>query len=225
MPVSRTDMPSHPKSMIYGFIGTETGLEKFRRFTRILTGPVMTDMRVYDYKNWPHFPGFEAAYECKFPDTPAFTHTLQEERVSREVKDYDAHKRASRLVDMYLEGFDIAAKRDENLGVVFCIVPDVIWKYCRPLSKVEEGTGQRVSAKERRLRRAGKDLFGSYDPDDYLRSVDFRRQLKARAMAYDRNLNRQPPEGECFVKGPSVRWMRMLTASQHPHRVGFPEVS
>lgn len=179
-----TDMPSHPNSIIYGVIGTETGLEKFRRFTRILTAPVMTDMRIYDYKNWPHFPGFEAAYECRFPDTSAFTHKVEEERLSSEVRDYDSHKRASRLVEMYLEGFDIAAKRDENLGLMFCVVPDVIWKYCRPLSTIEEGTGERVPAKERKLRRAGRDLFDSYDPEDYQRSVDFRRQLKARAMAY-----------------------------------------
>lgn len=179
-----TDMSSHPSSIIYGVIGTNDGLEKFRKFTQIITSPILTDMKEYDYKNWPHFPGFEATYECKFPDIPAFTYEVVKGQLLNEVKNYDAHKRASKLVEMYLEGFDIAAKRDENLGVMFCIVPDIVWKYCRPLSKVEEGIGERISAKERKLRRKGKDLFGSYNPDDYRRSVDFRRQLKARAMSY-----------------------------------------
>ncbi len=179
-----TDMPSHPSSIIYGVIGTRTGLEKFQKFTKILTAPVLTDMKQYDYKNWPHFPGFEAAYECKFPDKPAFTHEVDEGKLTSEVKDYDAHKRASRLVEMYLEGFDIVTKKDENLGIMFCVVPDIVWKCCRPQSSVEEGTGERISAKERKLRRAGKDFFDSYDPEDYLRSVDFRRQLKARAMTH-----------------------------------------
>jgi len=179
-----TDMPSHPNSVIYGVIGTENGLEKFKKFAKRLIAPVPTDMKKYDYKNWPHFPGFEAAYECKIPDVPAFTHIVDEGQLMNQVKDYDAHKRAGRLVEMYLEGFDIAAKKDENIGLMFCVVPDVVWKSCRPLSSIEGGTGERVTAQERRLRRAGRDLFDSYDPRDYSRSVDFRRQLKARAMVH-----------------------------------------
>jgi hypothetical protein len=85
---------------------------------------------------------------------------------------------------MYLEGIDTAAKRDEGFGVLLCIVPDIVWKNCRPMSTVEDGVGESVSANEQAKRAAGPDLFGSYDPDEYRRSVDFRRQLKARAMQY-----------------------------------------
>jgi hypothetical protein len=178
------DAPSHPRSMVYGVIGASGGVDTFRGFTHALTRAVPTDMTAYDYKNWPHFPGFEAAYNTKLPDNPAFVHIIDAARLSSQVKEVDAHKRASRLVEMYLEGLDIAAKRDENLALMFCVVPDFIWMYCRPLSQVDDGTGDRVSAKERNLRRAGRDFFGSYDPDDYMRSVDFRRQLKARAMIH-----------------------------------------
>jgi len=179
-----TDFPSHPSNIVYGIIGGKQGLEKFARFTHLITSPVLTDMSKYDYKNWPHFPGFEAAYHSQFPDAPSFVHELNEKTLLDEAKDYDAHKRATRLVEMDLEGFTIAAKRDENIGTMFCVVPDIVWKNCRPLSVVEQGTGHKVSPKERRHRRAGKDLFGGYDPEDYKRSVDFRRQLKARAMEY-----------------------------------------
>jgi hypothetical protein len=179
-----TDASSHPRSIVYGVIGTGRGIDAFKGFTRALTGPVTTDVKAYDFKNWPHFPGFEAAYSCRFPDCPAFEHTIQEASLCAQVKEIDPHKRAARLVEMYLEGLDIAARRDENVALIFCVVPDAIWKACRPLSHIEDGTGDKISAKERKLRRAGKDFFGSYDPEDYMRSVDFRRQLKARAMAH-----------------------------------------
>ncbi|MBW2021107.1 MAG: hypothetical protein JRI65_14110 [Deltaproteobacteria bacterium] len=179
-----TDMPSHPRNIVYGAIGTKGGLSKFTEFAQILTSPVLTAVQEYDYRNWPHFPGFEAAFACSLPDTPAFAHEVDENRLNKEIADYDAHKRASRLVEMYLEGFAVAAKKDENLGIIFCVVPDIVWKHCRPESQVEQGSGVKVSAKERKLRRAGKDFFNSYEPEDYLRSVDFRRQLKARSMEY-----------------------------------------
>ncbi len=179
-----TDMPSHPSNVIYGVMGTKQGLGKFAKFTHMITSPVLTDMNSYDYKNWPHFPGFEAAYHSKFPDKPSFRYELEENELVDEAKDYDAHKRASRLVEMYLSGFDVATSKDEHLGIMFCVVPDIVWKNCRPLSTIEEGFGLKVNAKERKQRRKGKDLFNSYNPEDYNRSVDFRRQLKARAMEY-----------------------------------------
>src|SRR5205823_12513510 len=93
--------------------------------------------------------------------------------------------RTATLVDMYLGAIDTAASlRDEKFHILLFVIPDLIWKNCRPLSRVEEGYGSELSDEEVAERAAGPDLFNSYDPDEYRRSVDFRRQLKARAMRH-----------------------------------------
>jgi hypothetical protein len=98
----------------------------------------------------------------------------------------DPHLRAAKLVSYYLEGIANARKRDENFGVFVCVIPEIIWKNCRPKSFVSQAIGTRLSRHERRERKKGQlGLFGNYDPDDYQYSVDFRRQLKAKAMEYD----------------------------------------
>ena len=184
------DEPSHPRSIIYGAIGTVFGLHQLRPWGRSIIQPVLTEMvdkkgkYLHDTRNWPHFSGFEAAFDSKWPVEPAWAHELDREKVTLMARERDAHKRAAKLVDMYLEGIDTAAKRDEKFSVILCIVPDIVWKNCRPESEIEDAVGLEVSKKEQALRAAGPDLFGSYDPDEYRRSVDFRRQLKARAMQH-----------------------------------------
>ena len=72
------------------------------------------------------------------------------------------------------------------MGVIFCVVPDIVWRNCRPKSRLAEGIGPRVTEDERRERARGQvDLFETYDVEPYQYSVDFRRQLKARSMQFE----------------------------------------
>jgi hypothetical protein len=178
------DTPSHPKSIVYGLIGTPASVNKVRSWSREFVRPVLTDTTAYDVRNWPHFPGFEACFDCKWAETPAWCEELDQDALETAVHDLDNYKRAAMVVDMYLAGIEKAAKRDEHFNLLLCVVPDEVWQNCRPLSEVEDGTGEKISQKERRLRARGRDLFDSYDPDEYKRSPDFRRQLKARAMTH-----------------------------------------
>jgi hypothetical protein len=184
------DASSHPRGVVYGVIGTGDGIRRLRAWSKAFVAPVLTETRTssgtykYDVRNWPHFPGFEAAYDSKWPEEPAWAHELDREAISQAVRNLDAHLRAARVVDMYLEGIEIAAKRDESFGLLICIVPDEVWRSCRPESVVTDGVGVSVSKKERALRASIPELFGTYDPDEYRRSVDFRRQLKARVMVH-----------------------------------------
>jgi len=87
---------------------------------------------------------------------------------------------------MYLAGIEYLTNPDDPLDVTICAVPDIVHQNCRPKSYVRDGTGERVSFQMRRERAAGQtDLLQSYDLDMYQYSVDFRRQLKARAMKFN----------------------------------------
>jgi len=178
------DTPAHPHSIVYGVIGTRIGIDAFRAWSKRFVRPVLTDARNYDVMNWPHFPGFEAAFDCQWPEEPAWACELDRDSILLSARDLDAHKRAAQLVDLYLGGIKAASNRDEAFQLLVCVVPDKIWENCRPLSEIHDGTGFKVSAEEQARRAEGPDLFGSYDPDEYRRSVDFRRQLKARAMEH-----------------------------------------
>jgi hypothetical protein len=178
------DTSSHPRSIVYGLIGTPATVDTVRAWSREFVRPVLTDTKNYDVRNWPHFPGFEASFDCTWSDTPAWFEELDRDTLITAAHNLDSYKRAAMVVDMYLAGIEKAAKRDEHFDLLLCVVPDEVWATCRPLSEIDEGTGEKVSKKERRLRVRGRDLFDSYDPDEYKRSPDFRRQLKARAMTF-----------------------------------------
>jgi hypothetical protein len=97
----------------------------------------------------------------------------------------DPNRRAYEIVDLYLAGIIHITEPDDPLDVIICCVPDIVYKNCRPKSYVKDSTGEKVSLKTRKDRAAGQtDLLGSYSVDMYQYSVDFRRQLKARAMRF-----------------------------------------
>ena len=97
----------------------------------------------------------------------------------------DPSKRAAGVVGQHLAAIEKTQKREEPFGVLVCVVPEFIWKNCRPESFVPGATDEGVSKKERELRACGQeDFFHTYNPEIYVYSVDFRRELKARSMEY-----------------------------------------
>jgi len=178
------DTASHLKNINYAVIGTPEGIADFEKWSERIIKPTLTE-KSFDINIWPHFPGFEAVFSATWSKTPSWSHTLNRQELLLKSSHKDANKRAYDLVNQYLEGIRIAQKKDEQFDVIICIIPDIIWLNCRPLSKVIDGIGYSISRDERDIRTKQPDLFGEYDPIQYQLSVDFRRQLKARSMEYD----------------------------------------
>lgn len=179
-----TDLSAHPKNVVFGLIGPGAAGDRIGSWCREFVQPILTDPAEHDTRNWPHFPGFEAAFHCAWPDAPAWMEELDRDALVTASKDLDGHQRAARLVDMYMAAIEKAALRDEAFSLFICVVPDEVYKNCRPESDPDDGHGIKPSKNERHQRAMGGDLFDSYDPDEYRRSPDFRRQLKARAMKH-----------------------------------------
>lgn len=180
-----TDSPSHPKSITYGVIGTPEGISAFEQWSKKINGPIFTDPKL-DPCIWPNYPGFDAVMSSTWPTTPAWAQELDRDKLLSASRNLDANKRAFDVVNFYLAGIEVAKKRDEAFNVMVCVVPDEVWTNCRPESRVLEGIGFRVSKSERLERAMGQeDFFDQYDPEQYRLSVDFRRQIKARSMAFD----------------------------------------
>lgn len=180
-----SDQPGHPASMSYAIIGTSEGLNQAKAFFEAIKSPIFNDPEQTDLRLWPAYPGYEVTFHSKFPDKPTLTLELDDKSLANSSMLNDPHQRASKVVEHYLEKIQIVAKSDKNVSVIVCVVPDVVHKNCRPQSTVKGGTGQKISSSERKVRASGQtSLFEEYDPETYRFSVDFRRQLKGRAMEF-----------------------------------------
>ena len=182
-----------PRDVSYALIGGASGLRAFKDFVRLLKGPLFHeklqggDVNIDIGRLWPPYPGFGIAFDCDLPEGTRFEYEIADNEIMANVNDVDQHKRVFKIVNLYLEKIKMIAERDENIKVVICVEPDLVWKNCRPKSTIrrDDATGSRVTAKEiTELRKYAGDLFGSYEEDQYDYSIDFRRQLKARVMKY-----------------------------------------
>ena len=180
-----TDAPGHPSALSYGVIGTNRGLSLFSEWSEAMNH-AWTDAPDGRDLLWPPFPGFQAAFASDWHPVPVWQHTLCARELSEAARRRDPFARAASVVDQYLTPFDEIRKLDQRLSVVICIVTDEVYRNCRPKSIVEKPIGEGVRKWEVDLRRQGQShMFSSYDHGHYQMSVDFRRQMKARAMAYD----------------------------------------
>ena len=179
------DLPGSPKSISYGLVGTTKGVNSFREFTKFLRFPTISPGAFKNPRLWPPFPGFDIAFDCKFPEREVRVFELDEKTLIQSSRINDANQRAYSVVEHYLTGIkNLRTKSDEQLGVVICIVPEQIWHNCRPKSTLVEGVGEDVTFKQRKLRAHRQaDLFLDVNFDPYQYAVDFRRQLKARSMS------------------------------------------
>ena len=180
-----TDSPSRPSSITYGVIGTTRGLDLFSKWSGAMNR-AWTEAPGGRNLLWPAFPGYEAAFGFEWRPSDAWRHTICSQALSEAARRIDPFERASAVVNQYLEPFEETRKLDHKLDVVVCIVTDEVYLNCRPKSRVADGTGANRRKWEIDLRKHGQShMFDDFDPEQYQRSPDFRRQMKARAMAYD----------------------------------------
>ena len=178
-------LPSHPANISYGVVGTASGLEAFGCFAARIDAPVTDEGKDLNPRLWPIFPGFQAAFEARWPSKATGDHVLDGNQLLTDLKNKDHNQRTGRVVDAYLEGIQQIILRDEVVSAIVCVVPDIVYLRCRPQSRVPEGTGFSLKRKERYSRASGqRNFFESYKPKHYQYSVDFRRQIKARAMEF-----------------------------------------
>lgn len=178
-----TDFPSHPKNISYGVIGTKAGNELASAFFDRIQSCVVAQITSDNPRLWPVFPGFQAVFHSFLPNMPTRTFEVDGERLISASKNLDPNKRAFEVVNQYLDGIKHLTKPDDPLDVIVCIVPDIIYENCRPKSYIKDGIGERIPYQVRKQRAEGQtDIFRSYEVAMYQYSVDFRRQIKARAM-------------------------------------------
>ena len=124
-----------PLNQIYGIksgvIATQNGLRIFKEYLNQIQKPI------YNLNNVtrPMFPGFEAVFGCKWESQNIVFKEVTDEEIGRHLYNASTHKRTYDLVTLFIDKIITANKNDEErVDVWFVIVPDEIYKYCRPNS-------------------------------------------------------------------------------------------
>lgn len=200
-------LPHHPASLSYGLVGTDDGIADAERFFDAITLPHRNDAE----RLWPQFPGFEAAFGSSLPKQPTFVARVDSTALDLASRHAERHRRTAGVADLYMNALRAQNERDERVQTVVCVVPDYVYRNCRPESYVKDAVGERLSSRDRRAVTGGQTLmFDSADPSIYQMSEDFRRQLKARVM--DLDLPVQIVRESTLVLQPAVeRGQRRLT--------------
>lgn len=174
-------------------IGTADGIARFERWCASIQLPVAPGANP---NARPHFPGFEAAFRVPWSPTPVLTRTIDEKELDRRLHIADKYQRVYETVDLFAQTIQAAAKSEElapDLWVV--VVPDDVYRYCRPQSIVEANLRVQPTTKLTK-READRlvvepSLFASLNQaaESYRYDAHFHNQLKARLL--DRRITTQ----------------------------------
>lgn len=148
---------NHPGKIHYACIGEVDRGNLIKEFIRAVKEPILSKGKE---NIWPLFPGFQAVFHCELPDEPACYQEFDSSRLVTALENKNPYDRTMAVVDLYINKLLLIKNMEEKVDVVLCIVPDKIEKMCRPTSVKSPKTKNDTSF-----------------------NVDFRRQLKARAMA------------------------------------------
>jgi hypothetical protein len=176
---------SRPGAVTYATVGTPEGLKALNCFLTAMRGPVAPPADK-DPSLWPTFPGFDIAFSADLPESPAWSEVVDRSTLLDGARLHDKYQRTHAVAESFLEPIRRSQERDEKPQVIVVVVPDEVWKTCRPQQRVTDGLGEKVGVKEMRRRiRGDAGLFDDHDPMVYKLAPDFRRQLKARMMDFD----------------------------------------
>jgi len=172
-----------PKRIEYALLGSKNGIASFEAFAARINSFIGSP-EGKSSALWPEFPGVEEALQATLPLITPFKQEIPPSAIERAAAQADDHERVYQVTNLYLEALKALAKKDSKIDVAICIVPEIVYKNCRPLSHVSAGPKTRLQSREVKLRKKISDLFGGYDSSHYEFSLDFRRQIKARAMEH-----------------------------------------
>jgi hypothetical protein len=175
-----------PSEMRVGVIGTEEGIERYRKWVKQITSYIPA---AKDEDHHLAFPGFEAAFKTRWPTSPVATIVVSGPRISSLVRIPEGHERVFKTVDLYDQAIrKYLREEDQAPALWFVVIPDDIHRFCRPKSVVP-ATERTAMAQQFPIRFARRfvtapSLFVEHNvaAEPYRYEVDFHNQLKARLL-------------------------------------------
>lgn len=176
-----------------GVVATQEGLSIFKNYVNHIQKPIYNANNV----TRPMFPGFEAVFDCKWDSESIVYKEVTNSEIGKLLFNDSTHKRTYDLVTLFIDKIIAANKNDDDkVDVWFVVVPDEIYKYCRPNSILPKELVQTKS-----LITKSKAINFHYEPTlfedinvelkeqekeavTYNYDAQFHDQLKARLLQY-----------------------------------------
>jgi hypothetical protein len=169
-----------------GVIGTRNGIKRFKNWVSAIQKPVgIADAARFR----PPFPGFEAAFQVLWNPEPTIEIEIDPSELHRDISVDDKYKRIFGTVELFATKLiDAKVTEEGRPDLWFVVIPDEVYKLCRPESVVPigdriEATGKMKPAVARTFIRQ-KPLFSDieHEAEPYYYEPDFRQQLKGRLL-------------------------------------------
>jgi len=176
-----------PYGIRYGVVGTSTGVSKFAEWVSSIQKPVSGSQ---DHSR-PFFPGFEAAFRTKLRSKPDVEKLVNPEELDRCVHLADKYQRVYSTVELFERPILEAADDDEMVDLWFVVIPDEVYRLCRPQSTVRRDLQVQPDRPQTvRFARMLKHQTPLFDAESeietsqaYEYEVHFHNQLKARLLS------------------------------------------
>jgi hypothetical protein len=185
---------SHRNSIKYGVVSTIIGLNRLKQYIEKINGPVFN----LNNTTRPMFPGFEAVFNCKLETSNFIFKEIETNEINQLIYNSSNNVRTYDLVSLYINKIITSQKNDdENVDLWFVVVPEEVYKYCRPKSVLESNLVKfrnKLSTKLAKEFVYEPNLFDEFDKEDveygkeamkYKYEAQFHNQLKARLLLYN----------------------------------------
>lgn len=131
--------PEKPMGIEYGVIGTEDGIRRFEAWAQKLCGPVAADPAV---KSSIMFPGFETIFRMPWTPSPRVCITVDHKHLNATIRNTDPHQRVFDTVELFAGPIRRwVTEEDPKVALWFVVIPEDVWKLCRPLSTISKAEG------------------------------------------------------------------------------------
>lgn len=170
-----------------GIIGPESIRNKMIVYLKRMHMPIVNSERVLAR---PNFPGLETVFGISINFNNIVQLNVKEQDINDKLKFTDSHQRIYGLVNLYFEKLkDYSIKEETPVDLWFVIIPEEIYQYGRPNSRIpksEDNVADKIKTRERDSQQPFlfDDFQKKYENLNiaYRFEKNFHNQLKARVL-------------------------------------------
>ncbi len=178
--------PEVPNGTRFGVVGTPEGIRQLEAWAQKIRRAVPADPEI---NSSVMFPGFEAVFRVPWDPVPRVKILIDPDELDRRAKITDAHQRVYDTVDLFATPV-IEWRREEDAKVAFwfIVIPELVWKNCRPESSVSKKDGVQPAVSLRHAKALelleSPELFEEVNiaAEKHLYENHFHNQLKHRLL-------------------------------------------
>lgn len=176
-----------------GVVATARGRRLYGKFSERLSKHIAPAKE--NDPNHTLFPGFQAVFGVEWPLEPAAYIEVNPADLDAAISMTDRHQAIHKAVSLYSDAIAIHLRDDAeaHIDLWMAIVPEDVYKYCRPQSKSKKGSTEVAAPvalmdkkQATRLLTNEPGLFAedAQSAEIYLYELDFHNQLKARLLEH-----------------------------------------